>query len=96
MGVFWLLLAGSSWHKDSWLPCTERSYYITFLDIEVDHSARHCNKLRQIDISSCNNMTDNSLRALGRGCPQVSDVVFAAARINEDKHYARLHWYIGQ
>ena len=25
----------------------------------------------RVDISSCNNMTDNSLRALGRGCPQV-------------------------
>ena len=26
-GVFCLPLAGSLWHKDSWLPCTERSYY---------------------------------------------------------------------
>ena len=25
--VFCLLLAGSLWHKDRWLPCTERSYY---------------------------------------------------------------------
>ena len=25
-GAFCLLLAGSLWHKDSWLPCTERSY----------------------------------------------------------------------
>ena len=25
-----------------------------------------------MDISSCNNMTDNSLRALGRGCSQVT------------------------
>ena len=25
--AFCLLLAGSLWHKDSWLPCTERSYY---------------------------------------------------------------------
>ena len=22
-----LLIAGSLWHKDRWLPCTERSYY---------------------------------------------------------------------
>ena len=27
LGAFCLLLAGSLWHKDSWLPCTERSYY---------------------------------------------------------------------
>ena len=27
LGTFCLLLAGSLWHKDSWLPCTERSYY---------------------------------------------------------------------
>ena len=26
-GVFCLLLSGSLWHKDRWLPCTERSYY---------------------------------------------------------------------
>ena len=28
----------------------------------------------RVDISSCNNMTDNSLRALGRGCPQLVSV----------------------
>ena len=27
LGAFCLLLAGSLWHKDSWLPCIERSYY---------------------------------------------------------------------
>ena len=27
LGAFCLLLAGSSWHKNSWLPCTEKSYY---------------------------------------------------------------------
>ena len=27
MGVIWLLLVGSLWHKDSWPPCTESSYY---------------------------------------------------------------------
>ena len=27
LGALSLLLAGSLWHKDSWLPCTERSYY---------------------------------------------------------------------
>ena len=27
LGVFCLLLAGSLWHKHSWLPCTDRSYY---------------------------------------------------------------------
>ena len=26
LGVFCMLLAGSLWHKDSWLPCTERSW----------------------------------------------------------------------
>ena len=27
LGAFCLLLAGSLCHKDSWLPCTERSYF---------------------------------------------------------------------
>ena len=27
LGAFCLLLAGSLWHKDSWLSCPERSYY---------------------------------------------------------------------
>ena len=27
LDVFCLLIAGSLWHKDRWLPCTERSYY---------------------------------------------------------------------
>ena len=30
--LFCLLLAGSLWHKDSWFPCTERSYYRRPLD----------------------------------------------------------------
>ena len=39
-GVFCLLLAGSLWHKDRWLPCTERSYY-----------RRHWSPMRVLDIS---------------------------------------------
>ena len=27
LAAFCLLLAGSLWHKSSWFPCTERSYY---------------------------------------------------------------------
>ena len=40
LGVFCLLLAGSFWQKQSWLPCMERSYYrlsMRMLDIRLQH-----------------------------------------------------------
>ena len=58
---FCLLLAGSLWHKDSWLPFTERFYYGiillgkqflgTVLDMEVEQSA--CQVLGEMTCSSC-------------------------------------------
>ena len=61
------------WHDMTW-------HYMKWQDITIliwhhhynDMTSWLCdNSLSRVDISSCNNMTDNSLRALGRGCSQV-------------------------
>ena len=38
LGAFFLLLAGSLWHKDSWLPCMERIYYRS---LKIQRKARN-------------------------------------------------------
>ena len=48
IGGYFLLLAGSLWHKDSWLPCTGRSYYRRQLECWISLvpgiSARHADQ----------------------------------------------------
>ena len=80
LGVFCLLLSGTLWHKNRWLPCTESSYYMRQWEcwIYLWETVKQCGMLIISDISGH-----------GQPCPDSSD--WRPGTDHHFRHQSRLY-----